>query len=154
MQQLIQITDCALQHKKINATTPTTATGERANLRVPLYTNNNTRQTISMMLPNPQVPQLSPTLVPIVDQSTKTNHKHRINKHKTKFHTTAPVHNTRLPTQAAKAPPSINTRARTQLTKMEETNRTHINSRCSHSATGKQCPPRFGGHGHRHWQDS
>ena len=58
-----------------------------------------------------------------MDQSTKTNHKHITKKHTTKFHTTAPAHNTRLRTQAAEVPPASRTRARNQLTKLE--NKTH-----------------------------
>ena len=115
MRQLIQIIECVLQHKTSNATAPTITTCATASSRVPLYTNNNIRQTRSMTPPNPQVPQLSTPSVPKVDQSTKTKHKHRTMKHKTKFHTTTPAHNTISGTQAAEAPPASRTRANTQL---------------------------------------
>ena len=124
MRQLIQITECVLQIKTSNSTAPTTTTGAPASSRVPLYTSNNTRHIRSMTPPNPQVPQLSTPSAPMVDQSTRKNHKHRTKKHKTRFHTTAPLHNTISRTQAAKAPPVSRTRARTQLTKWENKTQT------------------------------
>ena len=122
IRQPIQITERALQNKKYNVTEPATKTGAPASLRVPLYSNNSTRQTRSMTPPNPQVPRLSTPSVPRVDHSTETKHKHWTKKHKTKFHTTAPAHNTRLRAQATE--PEIRTRARTQLTKLENKTQT------------------------------
>ena len=124
MRQLIQLTERALQHKTYITTTPTTTTGAPASLRVPLYTNNNTRQKKSMTRPNPQVPQLSTPSAPRVENSTKTNRKHRTKKHKTKFHTKTPAHNTRLWTQASEAPPASRTRACTQLKRLENKTQT------------------------------
>ena len=118
MRHLIQRTERVLQHKTSIATTTTTKTQAPARSRVPRYINNNTRQTISMTHPNHQVPQLSTPSVPRVEQSTKTNRKHRTKKHKTKFHTIAPAHNTRSRTQAAEATPASSTRERTQLTRL------------------------------------
>ena len=115
MRQLIQLTDHVLQHKTSNETAPKTTMDTPASSRVAMYTNNSIQQTISMTTPNPQVPQLSTPSVPKVDQSTKTKHKHRTMKHKTKFHTTTPAHNTISGTQAAEAPPASRTRANTQL---------------------------------------
>ena len=120
MRQLIQLTERELQHKTDNATAPTTTTNAPASSRVPLNTNNNTRQKRSMTLPSPQVPQLSTPSVLRVDQSTKTNHKHRTKKHKNNFQATGPEHNTISQTQAAEAPPESRKRARTQLTKLEK----------------------------------
>ena len=57
-----------------------------------------------------------------MDQSTKTKHKHRTKKHKTKFHTTSPAHNTRSRTQATG--PASRTRAHTQLTKIRNRTQT------------------------------
>ena len=62
---------------------------------VVMATNNDTQQTRYMTPPTPQVPQLSTPLFLSVDQSTKTKYKHRTKKHKNKFHTTEPAHNTR-----------------------------------------------------------
>ena len=87
--------------------------------RVPLYTNNNTRQTRSMTQPNPQVPPLFTPSVPRAEQSTKTKRKHRTKKHKTTFHTTAPAHNTRSRTNTAETLPASRTIARTQLSRLE-----------------------------------
>ena len=120
MRQLIQLTERALQHKTDNASAPTTTTDAPASSRVPLYTNNNRRQTISMTPPNSQVTQLSAPSVPRVDESTKTNHKHRTKKHKNNFQATGPEHNTIAQTQAAEAPPESRKRARTHLTKLEK----------------------------------
>ena len=119
MLQLIQITGCALKHKTAISTTPTTTTCAPASLRVPLYTNNNTQQTRSMAHTDIQVPRLSTPSVPRVEHSTKTIRKHRTNKHRNNFHTTSPAHNTRSRTQADEAPPVSRTRARTQLTILE-----------------------------------
>ena len=67
MRQLLQMTERALQDKTSNSTAPTTKTGAPATSRVPIHTNNDTRQTRSMTPPNPQVPQLSTPSVPRVD---------------------------------------------------------------------------------------
>ena len=124
MRQLIQITERALKQNTSNTTSPTTTTAAPAISKVLLYTNRNTWQTRSMTPPNPQVFQLSKPSVPRVDQIKKINHKHRTKKHKTEFHTTSPQHNTRSQTQVAEAPPSIRTRAHTQLTKLENKTQT------------------------------
>ena len=122
MRQLIQITEHVLQNKTPITTATTTTTGVPASSRVPLYTNNNTQQTRSMTPLNPQVPQLSTPSVLRVDHSTKTKHKHQTKKHKTKFHTRAPAHNTISQTEATG--PASRTRARTQLTKLENKTQT------------------------------
>ena len=124
MRQLIQFTERLLQHKTANATAPTTTTDAPASQRVPLYTNNNTQQTRYMTPPNPQVPQLSTPSVLRVDQSTTKTHRHQTKKHKNTFQATAPAHNTISWTQAAKAPPESRTRARSQLTKLENKTQT------------------------------
>ena len=67
IQQIINITERALQQKTSTATTPKTTTGASASSRVPLYTNNNTRQKISMTHPHTQVPQLSTSSVTRVE---------------------------------------------------------------------------------------
>ena len=100
MQQIIQTKDHAMQSKTSNATSTTITTGVPAISRLPLYTNNDTRQTRSMTLQIPQIPQVSTSLLPRVDHSTKTKHKHQTKKHKTKLHTSEPAHNTRSHTQA------------------------------------------------------
>ena len=57
MNQLIQITNRAIQHKTSIATTPTTKICKPASSRVPLYTNNNTAlQKRSMTKPNSNYP--------------------------------------------------------------------------------------------------
>ena len=122
MQQLIKIAESAIQNKKSNATANITTIGAPASQRVPLHTNNDTRKTRSMKPPNAQVPQLYTPSVPRVDQSTKTKHKHQTKKHKTKFTTTAPAHNTRSQTQATV--PACRRRARTQLTKIKNKTQT------------------------------
>ena len=47
-----------------------------------------------MTQPNPQLPTLSTPSVTRVEHSTKAKRKQKTRKHKAKFHTTAPVHNT------------------------------------------------------------
>ena len=71
--QLIQITERAMQSKTSNAKSTPITTGVPASLSVPLYTNNDTRQTRSMTLQSQQIPQLSTPSLPRVDHSTKKN---------------------------------------------------------------------------------
>ena len=156
MRQMIKLTERALQQKTAHATAPTTTTDVPESLRVPLYTNKNTRQTRSMTPPNPQLPQLSTPSVPRVDQFTKTTHKNRTKKHKNKSQETALADNIRPQKQAAEAPPVRRKRARTKFDKIgkQNTNRIRIDSRCGHSTAGKRRPPSFGVHGHRNQQAS
>ena len=116
MRQLIQIIERAMQIEIANETSTTITTGVPASSRVPFYTNNDKRQTISMTPQIYQIPQLSTPSLPRADHSTKTKHKHQTQKHKTKLHTSAPAHNTRSLTQVTG--PARRTRARTQLTKI------------------------------------
>ena len=115
MNQLIQIIERAIQHKTYISTTPTTTMCDPESSRVPLYTNkNNTRQTISMTQPNPQLPILSTSSVSRVELSTNSKRKHRRKEHKATFNTIARVHNTRSRTQTAETPQVSRTRAHTQ----------------------------------------
>ena len=109
MRQFIKIIDSEMQNK----TSITTTTGAPEKWRVPLYTNNDTKQTISTTPPNPQVNRLPVTSVPRVDQSTTTKYKYQTEKHNTKFHTTSPAHNTRSRTHTTR--PVSRTIAHTQL---------------------------------------
>ena len=112
MQQLIQIAERKMQSKISNEKSTTITTGVPASSRVPLHTNSDTRQTRSMMPKISQIPQLSTPSLPRVDHSTKTKHRHRTKKHKTKLHTSPPAHNTIARTQAIG--PASRTRSRTQ----------------------------------------
>ena len=111
-----------MQIKISNATSTPITTGVLSSLRVPLHSNSDTRQKISMIPKISQIPQLSTPSLPRVDHSTKTIHRHRTQKHKTKLHTSAPAHNTRLRTHATG--PAIRTRALTQSTKTKSITQT------------------------------
>ena len=148
--QLIQMTEHTMQSKKSNSKSTPIITGVPASLRAPLHTNSNTQQTRSMTTEIYRIPQLSTLSIQRVDHFTKSKHKYRPKKNKTRLHTSAPAHNTRSRTQATR--PATRTRARTQSTKNKNhhKNRTSCNGRGIHSTTGKRYITRFGGHGHRY----
>ena len=117
MQQLIQITEFAMQRTIANATSTPITTRVPESLKVKLYTNNNTQQTRSMTPQISQIPQLSTPSLPRVDCYTKTKHNPQTKKHETKLHTLAPSHNTRFRTQATG--PTSRTRSRIQSRKIK-----------------------------------
>ena len=121
MNQLIQITERAIEHKTSIVVTPATTTCGETSSRVPLHTNNsnNTCQTRSTTQSNPQLPTISTLSVPRVEQSKKVKSEHRIKRHKSAFNTTSPAHNTRSRAWTSATPPASRMRAHTLLTRME-----------------------------------
>ena len=73
MRHLLQITENAMQIKTYNTTETPITTGLPASSSVPLYTNNNTRQTRFRTPHITQILQLSTPSLPRVDPSTKKN---------------------------------------------------------------------------------
>ena len=76
MRQLIQITERAMQSKIANATSTPITTGVPARSRVPLYINNETRQTISKTLQMSQMFQLSTPSLPRVGHQWASQYRY------------------------------------------------------------------------------